>query len=106
MRTQAIARVLGPVASRPATPAAEAGSQKTPSSRGEEAVGVEDLVVGDGADVPVRAVKAPIASSQRAGLPIRIALATVSGFLDGRAVHERRRARGLVAEHARPELRS
>ena len=43
-------------------------------------IGVEDLLVGDRGDPPPRRVKAFIASSQRAGLPIRIAEATVSGF--------------------------
>ena len=51
---------------------------------GEQAVGLEDLVVGDGgARARARPVIAPIASSQRAGLPMRIALATVSGSSTG-----------------------
>ena len=91
-----------PCASSPATLAAEAGSQNTPSCGGEEAVGVEDLGVGDRARRRRARRSSPaIASSQRAGLPIRIALATVSGFVDRLAVHERRRALGLEAEHPR-----
>ena len=46
-------------------------------------------------------MKAAIASSQRAGLPIRIAEATVSGLGDRRAVDERRRALGLEAVEER-----
>ena len=50
---------------------------------------------------PREAVIAAIASSQRAGLPIRIALATVSGFSTGAPSHQRRRPFGLEAEHPR-----
>ena len=77
-----LAAAIGDAAtlSRPATDAAEAGSQNTDSSVGQEPVGVEDLVVGDGADAAARLVAAaPMAPYHDAGLPMRMAVAIVSG---------------------------
>ena len=72
---------------------------------GEPALRVEDLVVADRLDPRRRTPRAPAtASCQRAGLPIRIAEATVSGLLDRPAEHDRRGALGLEAVEARPAL--
>ena len=80
-------------ASSPATPAADAGSTKTPSRRGELALGGEDLVVGDRAGTGRRTRRAAAtASCHEAGLPIRIAVAMVSGSATGSPVHQRRGA--------------
>ena len=47
-------RPSAPLASSPATDAAEAGSQNTPSREAEQVVGVEDLVVGHRAHLAAR----------------------------------------------------
>ena len=68
-------------------PAAEAGSTKTPSWRGELALGGEDLVVADRARTGRRTrCAAASASFHEAGLPIRIAVALVSGSGNGSPV--------------------
>ena len=63
--------------------AAEAGSQKIPSS--EARMRYADRICSSvtALTAPPDAVMAFIASSQRAGLPMRIALATVSGCSTG-----------------------
>ena len=95
-----------PCARIPATEAAEAGSQKTPSRRGQQAVGVEDLLVGDGGDpaarrgdrrhrlLPARRVADP----DRRGDGLRL--------LDRMAVDQRRRALGLEAVEDRVASRA
>ena len=72
-----------PCFSTPATDAAEAGSQNTPSDapRNSYAARISSSVTARIA--PRDAVTAFIASSQRAGLPMRMADATVSGFSTG-----------------------
>ena len=72
--------------SRPATPAAEAGSTKTPSRAGQLALGGHDLVVGQRPNRPPDSAAAASASFQEAGLPIRIAVAMVSGCGNGSPV--------------------
>src|SRR5215203_1822550 len=76
----------------PATPAAEAGSQKTPSWAARKRYASRISASATARTAPCDAAIAFIASSQRAGLPIRIAL----------AVDERGRPLRLPAEHPRP----
>jgi hypothetical protein len=68
---------------RPATEAADAGSQKTPSRAPSSSYAARISSSVTARIAPRDAVTAFIASSQRAGLPIRIAEATVSGFSTG-----------------------
>ena len=76
-------RPCAPYLSRPATDAAEAGSQKMPS-RAPSSEYASSISSSETARTSPRdAVKAFIASSQRAGFPIRIADATVSGNSTG-----------------------
>ena len=91
----------------PARLAADDGSQKTPSCRGEVAVGGQDLVVGDGLDPAAGLVAGRDRLRPAAGLPIRIAVAIVSGSVDRVADHERCGAGRLEAEHPRrrPDVR-
>ena len=81
VRTQTTSAPGGaPSRSRPATPAALAGSQNTASSRGEQPPRREDLVVARPSRCARRtASTASRAPCQLAGLPMRIAVATVSG---------------------------
>ena len=95
-----------PWASRPATEAAEAGSQKTPSLDAEPAVGLEDLLVADRGDpaaragerrhrlLPASGVSDPDRRGDRLGVRHRL------------AVDQRRRAVGLeaVEDRRRPQL--
>ncbi len=67
----------------PATDAAEAGSQKTPSFEASQWYASRICSSVTAATRPREVLKAFIASSQRAGLPIRIAEAIVSGLATG-----------------------
>ena len=60
--------------------AALAGSQKTPSFAASSLYASRIWVSVTASIRPAESLTAVIASSQRAGLPMRIALATVSGF--------------------------
>src|SRR5581483_725650 len=83
--THAIRRApSAPCASRPATPVADAGSQNTPSSAARNRYADRICSSLTAAIIPCEEVTASIACSQRAGLPIRIAEATVSGCSTGR----------------------
>ena len=76
-------RPSAPFFSSPATDAADAGSQNTPS-RAPSSEYASRISASDTARTsPREAVNTFIASSQRAGLPIRIADATVSGDSTG-----------------------
>ena len=76
-------RVRAPWTINPATLAADAGSQKIPSLAAKNRYAPRICSSVTAATAPPEAVIAFIASSQRAGLPIRIALATVSGCSTG-----------------------
>src|SRR5947209_14525541 len=72
-----------PWARRPATLAADAGSQKTPSPAASNRYASRIWVSDTARTAPPDEVIDSIASSHRAGLPMRIALATVSGCSTG-----------------------
>ena len=72
-----------PWVSSPATLAADAGSQNTPSVAARKRYAARISASVTALTAPPLEVIAFIASSQRAGLPIRIALATVSGCAIG-----------------------
>ena len=63
----------------PATEAAEAGSAEDALVPGQHLVGLQDLVVGDHVDEPPDSSRAASACFQLAGLPMRMAVAMVSG---------------------------
>src|SRR3954452_6866698 len=72
-----------PYFNRPATDAADAGSQNTPSFIPRNAYASRISASETARIWPRELVTASIASSQRAGFPMRIADATVSGFSTG-----------------------
>ena len=88
-------------ASRPATPAADAGSTKTPSSAGEQPVGGQDLPVGDGLDRAAGLVPGGDRQVPRRGVADPDRGGHGLGVGDRLARHERRRAGGLEAQHPR-----
>ena len=76
-------RRRAPWAISPATLAADAGSHSTPSFAARNRYASRICSSVTALTAPPEEVIASIASSQRAGLPIRIALATVSGCSTG-----------------------
>ena len=86
-------------AQTPATLAAEAGSQNTPSRRARSRYAARISSSVTASIRPPLSSRAAMASSHDAGSPIRMAVATVSGPLDPPAVDERRGAGGLEAPH-------
>ena len=82
-------RSISPAASslsRPATPAAEAGSTKTPSRRASSACAARICASVTASKRPSDSLAAISASCQEAGLPMRIAVAMVSGSGNGSPV--------------------
>ena len=88
--------------SSPAMLAAEPGSTKMPSVEDRHALALEDLVVGHQRRCARRTRREPPSAwAQDAGLPMRIAVAIVSGFVDRVPEHDRRGTGGLEAPHPR-----
>ena len=105
--TQAIRSApSAPLASRPATPGRRGRLAEHALLAGEEAVGVEDLLVGDGAHRAARAREGVERLLPAGGVADPDRARDGLGRLDRRAVHQRRGARGLEAEHPRRASRA
>ena len=100
--TQAIRSApSAPFASSPATPGGRGRLAEHALLAGQEPVGVEDLLVGDRAHLPARAREGVERLLPAGGVADPDRARDRLGRLDRRAVHERRGALGLEAEHPR-----